>query len=39
MFFTVKLAQQKLSEYYTEVTLTTGILQISEHILVPIRKL
>jgi len=39
LFFTVKLAQQKLSKYYTEVTPTTGMLLISAHILDPFRKL
>jgi hypothetical protein len=35
----VKLARQKLSKYYTEVTPTTGMLLISAHIFVPFRKL
>jgi len=39
LFFAVKLAQQKLSEYYTEVTPTTGMLLISIHILDLFRKL
>jgi len=39
LFFTVKLAQQKLSKYYTDVTPTTGMLLISAHILDPFRKL
>jgi len=38
-FFAVKLAQQKLSKYYAEVTPTTHILLISAHILDPFRKL
>jgi len=37
--FAVKLAQQKLSKYYAEVTPTTGMLLISAHILAPFRKL
>jgi hypothetical protein len=39
MFFTVKLAGQKLSKYYAEVTPTTGMLLISAHILDPFWKL
>jgi len=39
LFFAVKLARQKLSKYYTEVTPTTGMLPISAHILDPFRKL
>jgi hypothetical protein len=39
LFCTVKLAEQKLSKYYTEVTPTMGVLQISAHILKPFRKL
>jgi len=39
LFFAVKLARQKMSEYYTEVTPTTGILLMSAHILDPFRKL
>jgi len=39
LWSTVKLAQQKLSKYYTEVTTTTGMLLISAHILDPFRKL
>jgi len=39
LFFAVKLARQKLSKYYAEVTSTTGILLISAHILDPFRKL
>jgi len=39
LFFAVKLARQKLSKYYAEVTTTTGILLISAHILNPFRKL
>ena len=37
--FEVKLARQKLSKYYAEVTPTTGMLLISAHILYPFRKL
>ena len=39
LFFAVKLARQKLSKYYAEVTPTTGMLHISTHILDPFRKL
>jgi len=39
LFFAVKLAQQKLSKYYAEVTPSTGMLLISAHILNPFRKL
>jgi len=39
LFFAVKLAQQKLSKYYAEVTPPTGMLFISAHILHPFRKL
>ena len=39
LFFTVKLARQKLSKYYAEVTPMTGMLLISAHILDPFRKL
>jgi len=39
LFFAVKLARQKLSKYYAEVTPTTGMLLISVHILDPCRKL
>jgi hypothetical protein len=39
LFFAVKLARQKLSKYYAEVTPTTGRLLISAHILDPFRKL
>jgi len=39
MFFTVKLARQKISKYYAEVTPTTGMLLISAQILDPFRKL
>jgi len=39
LFFTVKLARQKLSKSYAEVTPTTGMLLISAHILDPFRKL
>jgi len=35
----VKLARQKLSKYYAEVTPTTGMLLISAHILDPSSKL
>jgi len=35
LFFAVKLAPQKLSKYYTEVTPMTGMLLISAHILDP----
>ena len=38
LFFAVKLAQQKLSKDYAEVTPTTGMLLISAHILDPFRK-
>ena len=39
LFFAVKLARQKLSKYFAEVTPTTGMLLISAHILDPFRKL
>jgi hypothetical protein len=39
LFFAVKLARQKLSKYYAEVTPTTGMLLISAHKLDPFRKL
>jgi len=39
LFFAVKLAQQKLSKYYAEVTPTTAMLLISAHILDPFWKL
>jgi hypothetical protein len=39
LFFAVKLARQKLSKYYAEVTPRTGMLLISAHILDPFRKL
>jgi len=39
LFFTVKLARQKLSKYCAEVTPTMGILLISAHILDSFRKL
>src|SRR3981189_398859 len=39
LFIAVKLARQKLSKYYAEVTPTTGILLISAHILDPFCKL
>jgi hypothetical protein len=32
LVFTVKFARQKLSKYYAEVTPTTGMLLISDHI-------
>jgi hypothetical protein len=35
LFFAVKLARQKLSKHYTEVTPTTGMLLISAHVLDP----
>ena len=38
LFFAVKLAWQKLSNYYAEVTPTTGMLLMSAHILDPFRK-
>jgi len=38
-FFAVKLARQKLSEYYAEVTPTMGMLLISAHKLDSFRKL
>jgi hypothetical protein len=38
-FFAVKLARQKLSKYYAEVSPMTGMLLISLHILDPFRKL
>jgi len=37
-FFAVKLARQMLSKYYAEVTPSTGVLVISEHILDAFRK-
>jgi len=37
--FAVKLARQKLSKYYAEVTTTMGMLLISAHILDPFWKL
>jgi hypothetical protein len=37
--FVVKCAQQKLSKYYTEVTLMTGMLLITAHTLDPFQKL
>jgi len=37
LFFAVKLAQQKLSKYYAEVTSTTGMFLVSAHILNPFR--
>jgi hypothetical protein len=39
LFFAVKLARQKLSKYYAEVTPTMGMLLISAHILDPFKKL
>jgi len=39
LFFAVKLAGQKLSKYYAEVTPTTGMLRISAHIVDHFRKL
>jgi len=39
LFFAMKLAQQKLSKYCTEVTPMTGMLLISTHILDHFRKL
>jgi hypothetical protein len=39
MFFAVKLAGQKLSKYYAEVTSTIDMLLIKEHFLDPIRTL
>jgi len=39
LFFAVKLARQKLSKYYAEVTPTTGMLLISAQLLDPFRKL
>jgi len=39
LFFAVKLARQKLSKYYAEVTPTTGMLLISACILDPFHKL
>jgi hypothetical protein len=39
LFFTVKLAQQKLSKYYAEVTPPTDLVMISARILDPFWKL
>jgi hypothetical protein len=39
LLFAVKLARQKLSKYYAEVTPMTGMILISAHILGPFRKL
>jgi hypothetical protein len=39
LFFTVKLARQKLAKHYAEVTPTMGILLISPHILNSFQKL
>jgi len=38
-FFAVKLAWHQLSNYFTEVTPTTGMLLNCVHMLVPFRKL
>jgi len=38
LFFAVKLARQKLSKYYAEVTTWTGMLPISANILDPFHK-
>jgi len=38
-FFAVKLARQKLSKYYAEVTPTTCMRLVSAHILNPFRRL
>jgi len=38
LFFAVKLAREKLSKYYAEVTPMTGMLLISAHIVDPFRK-
>jgi hypothetical protein len=38
-FFAVKLARQKLTNYYNAVTPTMGILLYSAQILDPVRKL
>jgi len=39
LFFTVKLARQKLSKYYAEVAPSTGMLLISAHIVDSFRRL
>jgi len=39
LFFTVKLARQKLSNYYAEVTPSTDMLLILAHILNPFQKM
>jgi len=39
LFFAMKLARQKLSKYYAEVTPWTAMLLICAHILDPVRKL
>ena len=39
LYFAVKLARQKLSKYYAEVTPTTGMLLISAQIMDPLPKL
>jgi hypothetical protein len=36
LFFAVKLAPQKLSKYYAEVTPTTRVLLVSAHVLNPV---
>jgi len=38
LFFAMKLARQKLSKYYAEVTPTMGMLLMSAHILDSFRK-
>jgi len=38
LFFAVKVARQKLSKYYAEVTPSQGMLPISAHILYPFQK-
>jgi len=39
LYFAVKLARQKLSKYYAEVTPTRGMLLISAQIMDPLPKL
>jgi len=39
LFFAVKLAEQNLSKYYTEVSPMTGMLRISAHVFDPLCKL
>jgi len=39
LFFAGKLARQKLSKYYAEVTASTGMILMSAHVLDPFRKL